>query len=76
MAAATSGKVNEHAAERRTRWGLPLAARKIFSVVTSPVTAEREPVSLLCREGFFFAHVLPFFLLGASGSFCIFYIYF
>ena len=61
--------------------GLPLAARKIFSVVTSPVTAEKRAGSLLS-----FGEMLPFLcmrrhfsclgLLGVSAFFIFIFLFY
>ena len=48
------------------------SSKKVLGVVTPLVTAEREQASFFCQDGSFFVHASPLFLLGASGSFCIF----
>ena len=56
---------------------VPSTSSKVdLNVVTPLVTAEKEQVSFFCREGSLFVHVLPNLLSEASGSFCIFCIYF
>ena len=59
---ATSGKVNQHCC-----LGPPTSSKKDFSVVTSPVTAERERVSSFCREGSFLCMRHPFSSQGLLG---------
>ena len=55
----------------------PVFCKKDLSVVTLPVSSEREWVIFFCWKGSFFAHVLSLFLSEASWSFCIFsYLFF
>ena len=53
----------------------PTCSNKGLRVVTSLVTAERAWVSFFCRECSFLRMRRLFFLSGASGSFCIFFIH-
>ena len=43
------------------------SSKKDFSVVTSPVTSERECVSFFCREGSFLRMCRPFSCQGLLG---------
>ena len=54
----------------------PTSSKKGFSVVTSPVTAERKLVSFFCREDYFLRMRYPFSCQGLLGVSAFLYICF